>query len=176
MLSAHIRHLITIVSCNERLTILINPKVKGPKILQNFKNKETQRGCNWVSLRQKDSHFTQETNIEFDFCLSQACCRNREYRIQLKRSHEFSYCQLLSTQQCGATVNRSGAHNLRMHTSTRCIAPCISNYIESEKKIPLRLYPRCIDFQYIKVTKLKFHISQDDSRNHMLAGFLYMLV
>lgn len=31
------------MSCNERLTILINPEVKGPKILQNFKNKETQR-------------------------------------------------------------------------------------------------------------------------------------
>lgn len=132
------------MSCNERLTILINPEVKGPKILQNFKNKETQRGCNWVSLRQKDCHLTltsswEETNIiEFDFYLSQACCRNREYNwIQLTRSDEVSYCQLLSTQQRGATVNRSEAHNRRMHTTVpAALLPCISNYIESKKKNP----------------------------------------
>lgn len=39
------------------------------------------------------------------------------------------------------------------------------------KKIPVRLYPRCIDFQYIKVTKLKFHISQ-----WMTAGIISSLI
>lgn len=91
------------MSCNERLTILINPEVKGPKILQNFKNKETQRGCNWVSLRQKDCHLTltsswEETNIiEFDFYFHRHAAETGniiEYNLQeAMKSHIVNYCR-----------------------------------------------------------------------------------
>lgn len=120
-------------------------KLKVQNILQNFKNKENAARLQlsftatkrlsvhtYIQLRTQNEYWVRF--LSFTGMLQKQGSISEYNLKEATKSHII--VNYWRQQQCSYTLNRSGTHNLRMNTSTRCIAPCISNYIENEKKNP----------------------------------------